>query len=104
MSKSIKTFDLLSVLFGASIVILAISIYMVTATITKKSISNKEMAKLYDMEVSYLHQRIDNLEQTSQEKYHFDEDGQVKQRVENILNMALGQIELELKRELTGDR
>ena len=103
MSKSIKTFDLLSVLFGASIVILAISIYMVTATITKKSISSKEMAKLYDMEVSHLHKRIDNLEKTSQEKYHFDED-QVKQRVENILNMALGQIELELKRELTGDR
>ena len=104
MSKSIKTFDLLSVLFGASIVILAISIYMVTATITKKSISNKEMAKLYDMEVSHLHKRIDNLEKASQKKYHFDEDGQVKQRVENILNMALGQIELELKRELTGDR
>ena len=62
------------------------------------------MAKLYDMEVSHLHKRIDNLEKTSQEKYHFDEDGQVKQRVENILNMALGQIELELKRELTGDR
>ena len=77
---------------------------MVTATITKKSISSKEMAKLYDMEVSHLHKRIDNLEKTSQEKYHFDEDGQVKQRVENILNMALGQIELELKRELTGDR
>ena len=104
MSKSIKTFDLLSVLFGASIVILAISIYMVTATITKKYISSKEMAKLYDMEVSHLHKRIDNLEKTSQEKYHFDEDGQVKQRVENILNMALGQMELELKRELTGDR
>ena len=54
------------VLFGASIVILAISIYMATAKITKKSIHDREIARLMDMEINHLHDRIDDLERRSQ--------------------------------------
>ena len=66
MSKKTQGFDLLSILFGASIVILAISIYMATAKITKKSIHEREIARLMDMEINHLHDRIDDLERRSQ--------------------------------------
>ena len=62
MSKKTQGFDLLSILFGTSIVILAISIYMATAKITKKSIDDKEMARMIQMEINHLHNRIDDLE------------------------------------------
>ena len=62
MSKKTQGFDLLSIFFGASIVILAISIYMATAKITKKSIHQKEATRLLEMEIDYLHDRIDDLE------------------------------------------
>mgnify|MGYP003135164879 CR=1 FL=1 len=66
MSKKTQGFDLLSILFGASIVILAISIYMATAKITKKSIDDKEMARMMQMEINHLHDRIDDMEKRSQ--------------------------------------
>ena len=62
MSKKTQGFDLLSICFGASIVILAISIYMATAKITKKSIHHKEATRLLEMEIDHLHDRIDDLE------------------------------------------
>ena len=62
MNKTIITFDGLSVLFGASVVILAISIFLATKSITKKSISDREATRLLEMEISYLHDRIDDLE------------------------------------------
>tara|TARA_R100000697_G_C5431574_1_gene192957 strand:- start:157 stop:423 length:267 start_codon:yes stop_codon:yes gene_type:complete len=62
MNKTIKTFDGLSVLFGASVVILAISIFLATKSITKKSISDREATRLLEMEINYLHNRIDDLE------------------------------------------
>ncbi len=62
MSKKTQGFDLLSIFFGASIVILAISVYMATAKITKKSIHHKEATRLLEMEINYLHDRIDDLE------------------------------------------
>ena len=62
MSKKTQGFDLLSIFFGASIVILAISIYMATAKITKKSIHHKEVTRLLEMEINHLHDRIDDLE------------------------------------------
>lgn len=66
MSKKTQGFDLLSILFGASIVILAISIYMATAKITKKSIDDREMARMMQMEINHLHDRIDDIEKRSQ--------------------------------------
>ena len=66
MSKKTQGFDLLSIMFGASIVILAISIYMATAKITKKSIDDKEMARMMQMEINHLHDRIDDMEKRSQ--------------------------------------
>lgn len=66
MSKKTQGFDLLSILFGASIVILAISIYMATAKITKKSIDDREMARMMQMEINHLHDRIDDMEKRSQ--------------------------------------
>ena len=66
MSKKTQGFDLLSILFGASIVILAISIYMATAKITKKSIDDREMARMMQMEINHLHNRIDDMEKRSQ--------------------------------------
>ena len=66
MSKKTHGFDLLSILFGASIVILAISIYMATAKITKKSIDDREMARMMQMEINHLHDRIDDMEKRSQ--------------------------------------
>ena len=62
MSKKTQGFDLLSIFFGASIVILAISVYMATAKITKKSIHHKEATRLLEMEIDHLHDRIDDLE------------------------------------------
>ena len=62
MNKTIKTFDGFSVLFGASVVILAISIFLATKSITKKSISDREATRLLEMEINYLHNRIDDLE------------------------------------------
>ena len=66
MSKKTQGFDLLSIMFGASIVILAISIYMATAKITKKSIDDREMARMMQMEINHLHDRIDDMEKRSQ--------------------------------------
>ena len=66
MSKKTQGFDLLSIMFGASIVILAISIYMATAKITKKSIDDREMARMMQMEINHLHDRIDDIEKRSQ--------------------------------------
>lgn len=66
MSKKTQGFDLFSIMFGASIVILAISIYMATAKITKKSIDDKEMARMMQMEINHLHDRIDDMEKRSQ--------------------------------------
>ena len=66
MSKKTQGFDLLSIMFGVSIVILAISIYMATAKITKKSIDDKEMARMMQMEINHLHDRIDDMEKRSQ--------------------------------------
>ena len=66
MSKKTQGFDLLSILFGASIVILAISIHMATAKITKKSIDDREMARMMQMEINHLHDRIDDMEKRSQ--------------------------------------
>ena len=66
MSKKTQGFDLLSILFGASIVILAISIYMATAKITKKSIDDREMARMMQMEINHLHDRIDDMEKRSE--------------------------------------
>ena len=66
MSKKTQGFDLLSILFGASIVILAISIYMATAKITKKSIDDREMARMMQMEINHLHERIDDMEKRSE--------------------------------------
>ena len=66
MSKKTQGFDLLSILFGASIVILAISFYMATAKITKKSIDDREMARMMQMEINHLHDRIDDMEKRSQ--------------------------------------
>jgi formiminotetrahydrofolate cyclodeaminase len=66
MSKKTQGLDLLSILFGASIVILAISIYMATAKITKKSIDDREMARMMQMEINHLHDRIDDMEKRSQ--------------------------------------
>ena len=66
MSKKTQGFDLLSILFGASIVILAISIYMATAKITKKSIDDREMARMMQMGINHLHDRIDDMEKRSQ--------------------------------------
>ena len=62
MSKKTQGFDLMSIFFGASIVILAISIYMATAKITKKSIDHKEATRLLEMEINHLHDRIDDIE------------------------------------------
>ena len=66
MSKKTQGFDLLSILFGASIVILALSIYMATAKITKKSIDDREMARMMQMEINHLHDRIDDMEKRSE--------------------------------------
>ena len=66
MGKKTQGFDLLSILFGASIVILAISIYMATAKITKKSIDDREMARMMQMEINHLHDRIDDMEKRSE--------------------------------------
>ena len=66
MSKKTQGFDLLSIMFGASIVILAISIYMATAKITKKSIDDGNMARMMQMEINHLHDRIDDMEKRSQ--------------------------------------
>ena len=62
MTKTLRTMDFTSVLFGAAIVILAITLYIGSATITKSSIDKKERMNDMDAQIDYLTIQVQYLE------------------------------------------
>ena len=80
MSKVLKSMDLGSVLFGASVVVLAIAIFYTSAGVTKKMMSvGSELDDLY-MEIDLLNTRVDYLEERRSTTNH-----QVLEKMMNIM-------------------
>jgi len=86
MTKTLRTMDFGSVLFGASIVILAITVFLGSASITKNSIQKKERMKNLEGDIDYLMMEVDYLEQRIDEmmlriKSRDNEAGRVFERL-----------------------
>ena len=63
MDKTPKLgFDLLSMLFGASVIILGITLYVGSASITKSKIEHKERMNDMEAQIDYLTMEVDYLE------------------------------------------
>ena len=63
MDKTPKLgFDLISMLFGASVVILGITLYVGSASISKSKIEHKERMNDMEAQIDYLTMEVDYLE------------------------------------------
>jgi outer membrane murein-binding lipoprotein Lpp len=63
MDKTPKLgFDLISMLFGASVVILGITLYVGSASISKSKIQHKERMNDMEAQIDYLTMEVDYLE------------------------------------------
>lgn len=85
MSKVLKSMDLGSVLFGASVVVLAIAIFFASAGVTKKIMNvDSELDDLH-MEIDLLNTRVDYLEERRTNSNH--------QVLEKIMHIMIQQMQ-----------
>ena len=62
MSKTDKGFDFASMLFGASVVILGLTLYYGTSSITKAKLDHKERLATIEREIAHIKTRMNELD------------------------------------------